>query len=134
MGLINIRRSPDFLKQLPLTNQPPWMTNQCLQKLPLGRGQMNLSARLIGLTDQMIIEIDPPPSNLYGLHQPWLGGASGDSADSRQQFLNTEGLCDVVIRARVKGIHLGRAVHTPREDHDRHMGPGPKRADDVHTL
>src|SRR5215207_2475296 len=141
MRLVHICRSPDLLKQLSLAHQPSGMPDQCQEELPLGRCEVYLSHRWVHalarfelhiasheicverFADQVVAQVNSPTSELDGFDQLWLGHASGHSPNSCEELLHTERLGDVVVGTGIKGIHLGRAVHTSREDHDRYLCP-----------
>src|SRR4249919_1037530 len=117
------------------------MPDKRLEQLPLSRCQMHLQRRSLErrtrfelgsagadtgwkrLVDQMIVEIDGPPSELHWLDELWLGGAPGHGSNSCEELLHAEGLGDVVVGTGIKGIHLGCAVQTSGEDHDGHLRP-----------
>src|SRR6476659_3877111 len=110
------------------------MPDQCLEELPLGRREMNLLRRRPRLIDHMVIEINGPPSELHGFDQLRLRRTPRHRSNPRQQLLHTERLGDIVVRTGVKGIHLGRAVHPAGENHNGHLRPLTKRADDINAI
>jgi hypothetical protein len=119
------------------------MPDQGLEELPLDWREMHLLGGCapfdklrthVPFVDHMIIEIDGPPSELDGFEQLGLSRTPSDGPNSREKLLNTERLGDIVIGTGIKRIDFGRAVHPAGEDHDGHLGPLSKRADDINAI
>src|SRR5215813_9960904 len=111
-GGLGVSGTPDLTEQVLLAEQLAGMAEQHLEQVPLGRGQPDVGrvwpARfadnpLRGQVDDQVTEPDPRLVTV-------ADGPPPDRAHAGEQFVHAERLGDVVVRARVKRLHLVRAV------------------------
>src|SRR5262249_38148023 len=82
---------------------------------------------LVGQVDEVV----PDPDRGGGLG---AGGAAGHRADPGQQLVDGERLGDVVVGARVEGVHLVLAPGPAGQHDDRHLGPAAQPVDDLDAV
>ena len=78
----------------------------------------------------MGIPVNHKVTGLDGRRGP-LRGAAQVSADAGQEFLNAEGLGDVIVSAGVQRLDLGALMVADRKDEDRGCSLGADGAGDL---
>src|SRR5215472_10180131 len=110
MGLGRVLRTPDLLQQLALADQLARMTDEQLEQVPLGRGQVYRLATLpwpdnvIGYVHSILSYLDRC-GRLARRREP-----AGHGPDAGQQLIDPERLGDVVVGPGIERVHLVRAV------------------------
>src|SRR5215472_1279419 len=124
-----VRGTPHLLQQLPAGDQPPAVTRQDLEQLPLRRRDAYRLATterdaLAGEVDHEVADVDDRLIR-RGAYPP------GRCAQPGEQLVHAERFRDVVVRAGVEGVDLLRLLAARRQHDDRRCRPAADTSDDI---
>ncbi len=125
MGVMPMRRPPDFLQDLRLRHHPPGIAQQQRQQRVFLAGQRN---RLAVHAHVAAGQVDMQVTIVEHRHLAFAVGAAAaqQRPHPRHQLLGAERLGHVVVGAIVQGPHLLRLAGAHAEHDHRHLAPLPQ--------
>src|SRR5690348_8894231 len=133
-GGVRVAGPPHLLEQLALAEQLARVPEQDGQQVPLGRGEPDRVRAVPGPADPFRGQVDDQVADPHLRLLSVGGDPAADRPDPGQQFVHREGLGHVVVRARVQGLHLVRAIRAAGQHDDRRAGPAAQPGDDFHAV
>ena len=123
VGLLPIGRSPGSLEQILVRHEPAIVPGELIEQAPLRGREVDKLASGLAMP---LIEVEHEVIAHKGRgRRPRLSTPPQCRPDPRHQFVHTEGLRDVIVRAFIERLHFVVALVPGGEHYDRYRSEEP---------